>query len=82
MYMGQHRLDVVSLYNRINREVYVMNTLKERRSNAKHVIALMDEIAYLDSIIEPQDCGHLITARNVLYDNATKLVEEIDNGKS
>ncbi len=58
-----------------------MNTLKERRSKAKHIIALMDEIAYLDSIIEPQDCGHLITARNVLYDNATKLVEEIDNGK-
>ena len=56
-----------------------MNTLKERRSNAKHVMALMDEIAYLDSIIKPQDCGHLITARNVLYDNATKLVEEIDN---
>jgi len=42
----------------------------------------MDEIAYLDSIIEPQDCGHLITARNVLYDNATKLVEEIDNGSN
>jgi hypothetical protein len=59
-----------------------MNTLKERRSKAKHIIALMDEIAYLDSIIEPQDCGHLITARNVLYDNATKLVEELDNGKS
>ena len=59
-----------------------MDTLKERRSKAKHIIALMDEIAYLDSIIEPQDCGHLITARNVLYDNATKLVEEIDNGKS
>jgi len=58
-----------------------MNTLKQRRSKAKHVIALMDEIAYLDSIIEPQDCGHLITARSVLYDNATKLVEEIDNGK-
>ena len=58
-----------------------MNTLKERRSKAKHIIALMDEIAYLDSIIEPQDCGHLITARNVLYDNATKLVEELDNGK-
>ena len=56
-----------------------MNTLKERRSKAKHIIALMDEIAYLDSIIEPQDCGHLITARNVLYDNATKLVEELDN---
>jgi len=59
-----------------------MNTLKEKRSNAKHVIALMDEIAYLDSIIEPHDCGHLITARNVLYDNATKLVEEIDNGSN
>ena len=59
-----------------------MNTLKQRRSNAKHVIALMDEIAYLDRIIEPQDCGHLITARNVLYDNATKLVEEIDNGSN
>ena len=67
-----------------------MNTLKQtmlnnrlqKRSNAKHVIALMDEIAYLDSIIEPQDCGHLITARNVLYDNATKLVEEIDNGNN
>jgi hypothetical protein len=79
MYLGQHRLDVVSLYNRIDWEVYVMNTLKERRSKAKHIVALMDEIAYLDSIIEPQDCGHLITARNVLYDNATKLVEEIDN---
>ena len=59
-----------------------MNTLKERRSKAKHIIALMDEIAYLDSIIEPQDCGYLITARNVLYDNATKLVEEIDNGSN
>ena len=58
-----------------------MNTLKERRSNAKHVVALMDEIAYLDSIIEPQDCGHLITARNVLYRNVTKLTEELDNGK-
>ena len=56
-----------------------MNTLKERRSKAKHIIALMDEIAYLDSIIEPHDCGHLLTARNVLYDNATKLVEEMDN---
>ena len=59
-----------------------MNTLKERRSKAKHIIALMDEIAYLDSIIEPQDCGHLITARNVLYENATRLVEESDNGSN
>ena len=59
-----------------------MNTLEQRRSKAKHIIALMDEIAYLDSIIEPQDCAHLITARNVLYDNATKLVEEIDNGSN
>ena len=59
-----------------------MDTLKERRSNAKHVMALMDEIAYLDSIIEPQDCGHLITARNVLYRNVTKLIEELDNGSN
>ena len=59
-----------------------MNALKERRTETKHIVALMDEIAYLDSIIEPQDCGHLITARNVLYDNATKLVEELDNGSN
>ena len=59
-----------------------MNTLKERRTKTKHIVALMDEIAYLDSITEPQDCGHLITARNVLYDNATKLVEELDNGSN
>ena len=57
----------------------MIDILKQRRSNAKHVVALMDEIAYLNSIIEPQDCGHLITARNVLYDNATKLVEDLDN---
>tara|TARA_Y100000114_G_scaffold131361_1_gene129535 strand:- start:1897 stop:2070 length:174 start_codon:yes stop_codon:yes gene_type:complete len=57
-----------------------MNTLKERRTNAKHIVALMDEIAYLESIIEPQDCGHLITARNVLHDNVDKLVEEINKG--
>ena len=56
-------------------------TLQDRRLQYMHIHALMDEIAYLDSIIEPQDCGHLITARSVLYDNATKLVEEIDNGK-
>jgi len=57
-----------------------MNTLKERRTNAKHIVALMDEIAYLESIIEPQDCGHLITARNVLRNNADKLVEEMNEG--
>ena len=76
MYLGLFGLVIVSLCNRIDSEVYVMNTLKQtmlnnrlqKRKNAKHVIALMDEVAYLDSIIEPQDCGHLITARNVLYE--------------
>jgi len=58
-----------------------MNALKERRTETKHIVALMDEIAYLDSIIEPQGCGHLITARNVLYDNATKLVEQLNREK-
>ena len=76
--MGQHRLDAVSLYNRIDREIYVMarKTLQDRRLQHMHIHALMDEIDYLDSIIEPQDCGNLISCRNVLEANLEQLMRE------
>jgi len=78
MYMGQHRLDVVSLCNRIDREVWIMTrkTLQDRRLQHMHLSALMDEIDYLDTIIEPQDCGHLITCRNVLETHLDQLLKE------
>jgi hypothetical protein len=36
----------------------------------------MDEIDYLDTIIKPQDCGHLITCRNVLEAHLDQLIKE------
>ena len=51
-------------------------TLQDRRLQHMHIHALMDEIDYLDSIIEPQDCGNLITCRNVLEANLEQLMRE------
>tara|TARA_A100001515_G_scaffold142990_1_gene143022 strand:- start:205 stop:456 length:252 start_codon:yes stop_codon:yes gene_type:complete len=83
--MGQHRLVFVSLRNRIDWEVYVMarKTLQGRRLQLLHIHALMDEIDYLDTIIKPQDCGHLITCRDVLEAHLDQLIKEreINNEK-
>ena len=85
MYMGFLRMVIVTLCNRIDWEIYVMarKTLQDRRLQHMHIHALMDEIDYLDSIIEPQDCGHLITCRDVLEAHLDQLIKEreINNEK-
>ena len=48
-------------------------TLQGRRLQLLHIHALMDEIDYLDTIIKPQDCGHLITCRDVLEAHLDQL---------
>ena len=52
--------------------------LLERRKTARHVLAIMDEIDYLDMIIEPQDCGHKITTRNLLRDHVEAILKEME----
>ena len=54
-------------------------TLQGRRLQLLHIHALMDEIDYLDTIIKPQDCRHLITCRNVLEANLEQLMREREN---
>ena len=51
-------------------------TLQGRRLQLLHIHALMDEIDYLDTIIKPQDCGHLITCRDVLEAHLDQLIKE------
>ena len=58
------------------------SALLERRKTARHVMAIMDEIDYLDMIIEPQDCGHKITTRNLLRDHVEAILKEMEHGKS
>jgi len=54
------------------------SALLERRKTARHVMAIMDEIDYLDMIIEPQDCGHKITTRNLLRDHVEAILKEME----
>jgi hypothetical protein len=39
----------------------------------KKIEAIEEEIKHLDSIIEPQDCGHMITARDWLKHRVRQL---------
>ena len=39
----------------------------------KKIKALEEEIEHLDSVIEPQDCGHMITAKNWLEHRIKEL---------
>ena len=57
------------------------SALLERRKTARHVMAIMDEIDYLDMIIEPQDCGHKITTRNLLRDHVEAILKEMEHDK-
>ena len=39
----------------------------------KKIEALQEEIEHLNSVIEPQDCGHMITAKNWLEHRIRQL---------
>ena len=44
----------------------------DSRNNVK-ISILEQEIKYLDSIIEPEDCGHLITTRSWMKERVRQL---------
>ena len=44
----------------------------DSRNNVK-ISILEQEIKYLDSIIEPEDCGHLITTKEWMKDRVREL---------
>ena len=41
--------------------------------NKKQIEVIEEEIKHLDSIIEPQDCGHMITAKSWLEHRIRQL---------
>lgn len=47
-------------------------------ATAKHISALLDEVDYLRTLIEPTDTGHIRTAINVLQDHIQDLLEEME----
>ena len=59
-------------------EMNAASSLLERCKTARHVLAIMDEIDYLEMIIEPQDCGHMITTRNLLRDHVEAILKEME----
>ena len=51
-------------------------------ATADHVSALLDEVDYLQNLIEPHDTGHIHTAINVLHDHIRQLLKEMENGNN
>ena len=49
-------------------------------ATADHVSALLNEVDYLQDLVEPHDTGHIITAINVLHDHIRQLLKEMENG--
>ncbi len=45
----------------------------EDNMNEEKIKILESEIKYLDSIIEPEDCGHLITTRSWMKERVRQL---------
>ncbi len=45
----------------------------EEDIDMEKIKVLEEEIKHLDSIIEPQDCGHMITAKNWLEHRVREL---------
>ena len=43
-----------------------MEAEEQAMKNKKQIEVIEEEIKHLDSIIEPQDCGHMITAKSWL----------------
>ena len=57
-------------------EVNLYTDTRSAMKNKKQIEVIEEEIKHLDSIIEPQDCGNLITCRNVLEANLEQLMRE------
>lgn len=47
-------------------------------ATAKHISALLDEVDYLKTLIQPSDTGHIHTAISVLHEHIHKLLEEME----
>ena len=45
----------------------------EESIDMEKIKVLEEEIKYLDSIIEPEDCGHLITTRSWMKERVRQL---------
>lgn len=45
-----------------------------------HILVLKDEIAEIKSMIEPEDCGHMITTVNFLENRVELLRYELETG--
>ena len=58
--------DMEELLEETNRE-------EHRMKLEKKIEALQEEIEHLNSVIEPQDCGHMITAKNWLEHRIREL---------
>jgi hypothetical protein len=52
--------------------------VQRRRATGRHLICLMDEIIYLNTLLQPHDTGHIYTAINVLRDSVEKIVKELE----
>ena len=51
-------------------------------ATADHVSALLDEVDYLQDLIEPHDTGHIHTAISVLHTHIRQLLKEMENGNN
>ena len=51
-------------------------------ATAEHVAALLDEVDYLQTLIQPSDTGHIHTAISVLHDHIHKLLKEMENANN
>ena len=51
----------------------------EKLATANHVSALLNEVDYLRTLIQPHDTGHIHTAINVLHDHIEQLLKEMEN---
>lgn len=51
-------------------------------ATAEHVAALLDEVDYLQTLIQPSDTGHIHTAISVLHDHIRNLLKEMENANN
>jgi len=51
----------------------------QKLATANHVSALLNEVDYLCTLIQPHDTGHIHTAIKVLHDHIEQLLKEMEN---
>ena len=56
--------------------------MRKNLATTDHITALINEVDYLKTLIQPQDTGHIHTTISVLERHIYKLLKEMENGNN